>query len=546
MVKRFKRWFNNLELVNKLRYKFTVYKVKKIKDELFFDGSRYLRINLGCFGRACYGYVNFDETRTSRRVFVSSFLGLPLRSNSVKRILLDSKALDKKSFLKIFEIFKELERIAVPGCILSIDDFKDDLGHILKQHNFIPVSDGYARVFSVKSFVYRPPCARDDLERFLESIGTGLEKDGSYSVRVPDEKAVSGGSNAVIFYDKASVTQILTENGYYVDRLDVKDSFIEVAFTKGIIVPENKKRICAIGQYMLLKYAQLGFSWDAWSRSFERLGLDYLLIDGMRNLDHKKIQEAILSFRPHYLLVVLKDTLPVIMAIEKELKSIGTRVVYWFCDPEQPAKTDLSSLVDTMFVTNQGQVNDYKKHYNLERVYYMPQGFDPYVQHRLYLPEAYDVGFAGAVSDAPLHKSRRGLIKALQKRYNVRISNKFRNNIAEFYAGSKTVFGASDFDYELYTSNRFFVALGCGACYITKKFKGIELLAGNRKHLLWFEDKQELFDILDYYLSHDPEREEIRKNAESLALEKHTYSHRMKNVLDILEGKTEKFYGFLK
>jgi len=33
--------------------------------------------------------------------------------------------------------------------------------------------------------------------------------------------------------------------------------------------------------------------------------------------------------------------------------------------------------------------------------------------------------------------------------------------------------------------------------------------------------------------------------SQKLALEKHTYEHRLKNILDIVEGKTEDFYGFL-
>jgi hypothetical protein len=265
----------------------------------------------------------------------------------------------------------------------------------------------------------------------------------------------------------------------------------------------------------------------------------------MRNIEKKKLQEAILSFKPRYLFVILKDTLPIIYDIKKRLKDIGTRVIYWFCDPEHPKKEDLSELIDTMFLTNQGQIDEYKKAYNLKRVYYMPQGYGPYAQHRLNLSEEWDVGFAGAISDAPLHKTRRELINAMGKRYNLRTSNAVRNNIAEFYSQTKTVFGASDFDYELYTSNRFYVALGCGACYITKRFKGIELLVENKKHILWFETKQELFDLLDYYLSHNAEREGIRRAAEKLALDKHTYTHRIRNILDILNGKTESFYGFL-
>ncbi len=518
----------------------------KIEKHISFENSEFLRVNLGCFGRACYGYVNIDEKKTNKRVFQYPFSELPFEDKMVKNILLDYKALSEKADKELDAIFAELERVAVPGCILSVDNFGDAIEQQLVRHNFIPIAPHYNRLFSVKSFIYRAPYVKEDIEKLLN----GLDKEKSLDLKVLNECVVSTDGEYINFFDKASITQILEENDFYIEHLEVKDSFIQVNAVKKIKlatlkIGDDKKRICSIGQYMLWRYRGLGFDWDEWPRCFEKLGMDYLLIEGMRSIETEEIRKVVLSFKPHYLLVVLKDTLPIIRDIKKELKSIGTKVIYWFCDPEIPKKKDFSDVIDVMFLTNRGQIAEYKSAYNLERVYYMPQGFGPYAQHRLKLPEIYDVGFAGAISDAPLHKTRRKLISAMSRRYNVKTSNTVRNNIAEFYSQSKTVFGASDFNAELYTSNRFYVALGCGACYITKKFQGIELLAKNKEHLLWFEDKEELFDILDYYLSHDSERERIKKAASQLALDKHTYEHRLRNILDIIEGKTENFYGFL-
>ena len=530
--------------------KFHRAKVIDVGEYIDIDGSGFLKINLGCMGRACYGYVNIDETKVNKRVYKFRFSDLPFEDKTVKSILLDCNSMLDKPIKDREAVFQELERVSVPGCILSADNFNGGLEGILRLHNFIPVSEGYNRIFSVKSFVYSAPYVEETIEKFLKTLREASSAEDALKLKVLNERILTEEGKSANFFDKASLAQIVNENGYYIDFLEVKDSFIEAALTPkksfaNLIIPDGKKRICSIGQYMLLRYNQLGFDWDSWPRSFEKLGMEYLLLEGMRNIDIKKLQEAILAFKPHYLLVVLKDNLPLLYDIRKELKSMGTRVVYWFCDPEHPKTEDLSGLIDAMFLTNRGQLDEYKKAYNLDKVYYMPQGYDPYIQHRLELPERWDVGFSGAVSREPLHKSRRDCINAMMEHYDVKISNAVRNNIAEFYSQSRTVFGASDFDYELYTSNRFFVALGCGACYITKKFKGIELLAENRKHILWFEDIRELLDILGYYLSHDSDRKKIKIAAEKLALERHTYFHRVKNILDIMEGKTEKFYGFL-
>ena len=531
--------------LNKLT-KFHHAKLIELKEYMRFDDSEFLRVNLGCFGRACYGYVNIDEKKINKRVFQYAFSNLPFEGRTVKSILLDYKAISEKDEEELRDIFNEFERVAVPGCVLSMDNFNDTITEKLTVHNFIALAHDYRRVFSTRSFIYSAPYVKDNIKKFLQD----LEQKDSVNLKVLNERVITEKGEHINFFDKASMAQILEEKDFYIEHLEVRDSFIEAEAVKTKNIPAIKtgngpKRICSIGQYMLWRYRGLGFDWDEWPRCFKKLGMDYLLIEGMRNIETQKIKEAVLSFKPHYLLIVLKDTLPIIRDIKKELKSIGTKVIYWFCDPEKPKKEDLADIIDIMFLTNRGQLDEYKEAYNLKDVYYMPQGFGPYAQHRLGMPEIYDVGFAGAVSNAPLHKTRRELINAMRQQYNVRVSNMVRNNIAEFYSQSKAVFGASDFDHELYTSNRFFVALGCGACYITKKFKGIELLTENKKHILYFENKEELFDLLNYYLSHDSEREKIRQAAAKLSLEKHTYEHRMRNILDIIDGKTQSFYGFL-
>ena len=88
--------------------------------------------------------------------------------------------------------------------------------------------------------------------------------------------------------------------------------------------------------------------------------------------------------------------------------------------------------------------------------------------------------------------------------------------------------------------------MGCGAFYICQWFPGIEKLAENDKHLIWFKTENELLEKVDYYLEHKEEREKIRMNAQELAHSKHTFVHRIQNMFDIINGKANGFYGFLK
>ena len=571
-MNRLKRFYNNSRLLNFIRYRITPYMIKKKAGALLFDNSNFYRLNLNCRGDAFYGYVNIEERRTKGRVFVSSMSRLPFKDNSVKYIIVDFETLPKEdSILK--KIFKEWSRIMVPNAVLTLDNIYpgERLINLMKDAGLELIVDDYKRnLLPVLHFLNNPfddysqrgtdfretNYLEDILEymspsrcfEYLKWLYERIPPGEKIEILVRNETIEDEHGRRLSFFDKANLCFFLTEIGFRIGHVEIVDKKIKASVSKparatnGII---RKKRICFIEQFLMFRYTHLGFDDDAMPRACGDLGMDYLLVEGMRNIDKEALRKAILSFRPDYLLFRLKEILPFVMYIRDDLKKIGTKVIFWFCDPEHPDTKDLSRVIDIMFLSNRGQIEEYKKSFNLDRIFYMPQGFDPYAIHRISAKEIYDVAFAGALSSDYLHDTRRKLMEKLKTRYNVIIKNNIRNNISEFYSQSKTVFGASDFDYELYTSNRFFVALGCGACYITKKFKGIELLVEKHKHALWFEDEKELFELLDYYLTHDKEREMIRQNAERLAFEKHTYTNRLRNIMDIIEGKTDKFYGFL-
>ncbi|MFA4992169.1 MAG: glycosyltransferase, partial [Candidatus Omnitrophota bacterium] len=544
-MNKLKEFYNKFRVFNLIRYKITPSMIEKKKAGLLFDDSEFYRLNLNCRGDAVYGYANIEDTRTKARVFVSSMERLPFSANSVKFIIADFETLSRdEKVLK--NIFREWSRVMVPNAVLVLDNFyvNEYFEKLLKDAGFDLISDasgarlpiasfllnpeidfvdpGMTRIFSelrtMNSIVIesmleymRPKRAFD----FLTGVYRDMGQDAAIKIIVKNE-ALEEKGKLLSFFDKANLCLMLNEIGFKIEKIELRDDKIEAVVRKKVFFPEtlsNRKKICFIEQFLTLRYNHLGFDDDAMPRACEDLGLDYLLVEGMRNLSMGTIRNAMLSFRPTHLIFRLKELLPLIMYLKGDLKRMGTRVVFWFCDPGHPEKQDLGDIVDTMFLSNRGQVEEYKKAYNLSRVFYMPQGYDPYALHRVSLPEIHDVGFAGALSGDSLHDTRRALMEKLKKRYSVKIKNNVRNTIAEFYSQSKTVFGASDFDFELYTSNRFFIALGCAACYITKKFKGIELLAENKKHLLWFENEFELFDLLDYYLSRDAERDIIRQNA---------------------------------
>lgn len=601
-----KRTVTKCPLIAWLLYLWAPISIRRRTEVLLFDESPCYRVNLGCFGEGFYGYVNIDDARFKGRTYVSSFFRLPLPDNSVKVLLVDFNAVRKYED-KYFRIFKEWARILVPNAIVTIDNFdlSPEIEKIFFQLGFKHIFHRINEYVPVVHLVYSPPIAEFNqkqmyysvegnrllittnekrgvdslkinliefskhqfneivldgvieytyphaLEGFFHTLKKFLASHGRVSMRIRNE-LYEEDKKAVTFFDKGNLVMYMHETDFAFDRIEIQgdELFAVVRHKEALTPPANivrpkKRRVCVAGQYIMFRYNQLGFDWDGIARAMDELGYETLFLETMRNMDYEELRKAILKFRPEYILIMLKEVLPFLEYIKDDCKRFGIKTLFWFTDPDTPWNHDYSDALDYMFTSSGGQVECYKKHFNIEHVYFMAQPTSPYIMYKHDIPEKYDVGFTGALSKASLHSTRRKAMDRLSSKYNVAIRNNVRNNVTEFNCQCKLVFGASDFEAELYTSNRIWVAMSAACCYVSNKFPGIERFARNREHLLWFETLDELDELVAYYLAHDKERRVIGENAARLIREKHTYAHRIHNMFDIVDGKTKDFYGFL-
>lgn len=436
-------------------------------------------------------------------------------------------------------------------------------------NNLFLLDDSFDAGYAINVIEYIEP---DRLENFFSEIKRVLKPNGKFLVSIrykddyydPSQRQFFTKSLLAEFLDKIDLSFDWMELEKWGIRLHGQNMLKAMIINKPAFQLKQKKKICAIGSFEYFCYKQLGFHWDGQMRAFRELGFETLLLDIHRN--YETLRAKILEFSPDILWLCTKYCLPFIDWMKKDLEKIGCTIIYWYCDlravegirsniPLQnliinPKK--IGPLLDYIFLTNVGQIQDYKNGYEVENVYYMAQACTPSFHHSVNLKKKYDITFVGAMDEKEWqHKERTKLIRKISHHYDINLRSDVRNNIAELYSSSKIVFGA-DLTYGkpyspyLCCSNRIFIALGCGAFYICQYFPGLERLAENHKHLVWFKTEKELFELIDYYLSNDDEREKIRKNAEELAHSKHTYVHRIQNILDIIDGKTKEFYGFLK
>ena len=84
-------------------------------------------------------------------------------------------------------------------------------------------------------------------------------------------------------------------------------------------------------------------------------------------------------------------------------------------------------------------------------------------------------------------------------------------------------------------NTKFFEILGCGRLQVADAVADGLTLFSHNEHLVYYRNGSELFELTRYYLEHEEERERIAQNGRRIALKKHTYEQRIKEMLSIIE-----------
>lgn len=109
----------------------------------------------------------------------------------------------------------------------------------------------------------------------------------------------------------------------------------------------------------------------------------------------------------------------------------------------------------------------------------------------------------------------------------------------QVYADAKIVIGDSlclGYTYPDYWSDRVYETLGRGGFLIHPRVPGMERQFEDGKHLIFYDygDLDQLRKLIDYYLTHDDEREEIRRTGHEHVKARHTYIDRWTEILEVL------------
>jgi len=227
----------------------------------------------------------------------------------------------------------------------------------------------------------------------------------------------------------------------------------------------------------------------------------------------------------------------VTMIPKHEDKNVG----WYMCDLRDPrrlkeCKTDLSAI----FLCNTEYTDGYSVKYNCP-VFYTPQcGDDTPVSDGRDIE--HDVVFIGNLINRRFHANRDDILKRVQKEFKIRvISGESYTPDSPWLYNKSFASLAISIPASGYTSNRLYNILSAGGFCVTNYFPGIEDLFINHKHLVWYEDEDELMDILNHYYYKDrQERNVIAEDGNLLYLDQHTATVRLNSMFNTMKQLYEK------
>lgn len=183
-------------------------------------------------------------------------------------------------------------------------------------------------------------------------------------------------------------------------------------------------------------------------------------------------------------------------------------------------------------------MKDGAKHINRRgiKAFWIPFACDPEAYKFLDIEKKYDIGFVGT----PGKGYRPKLLGWLKKRYpNSFIGKIGFDKISDIYSASKIGFNYAvrQRGRKSGLNMRFFEVLCCRALLLTNKVNDCdmsELGFENKKHLVLYSNRWQLYKLIDYYLKNDSEREKIAQVGYEFVLAKHTYKHRVDQMFRLI------------
>ena len=219
----------------------------------------------------------------------------------------------------------------------------------------------------------------------------------------------------------------------------------------------------------------------------------------------------------------------------RDPRALGCPTAFWAVESHRSEKREFLRYValsfDHVFVAQKDDVAAFRA--PATKSHWLPLACDPDVHRDLGTPREVDVAHVGG---SPAGGPRAGPIQLLARTYKVEArATASPAEASALYSRSKVAFHRS-LDGEL--DARVFEAMACGACLVTDRIRDLEGLFRDREHLVLY-DEWDMLDVVDETMADEEGRERIARAGQTLVRERHTYAHRVAELLRTLGYRQE-------
>lgn len=244
----------------------------------------------------------------------------------------------------------------------------------------------------------------------------------------------------------------------------------------------------------------------------------------------------------------------VLQMYEDVSKSIGTKFIHTCND----ARREDRFMDDVSHAYYMGMVGTYDMQENCQKAWKIPVHYIPYSSlcyNQIAIP-VQELSFQQPVfTGSPnTHPDRSSFIQRLSQRIPIKIfqtqsGQDLRHRTPELSSSAKCILGlCTGYDVKNYIDVRPWQFLGTGACFVARKFDGIDDIIP--EDLYWsFDnyDNDSIQKVIEYHKRSLKEDTTImRKKAFDFIQKYHNCENRIKDVLDAINGKkiTPEYYNF--
>lgn len=196
-----------------------------------------------------------------------------------------------------------------------------------------------------------------------------------------------------------------------------------------------------------------------------------------------------------------------------------------------PYRLSVAKRAAHVFVAQKQAVEKMKAD-GIENPIWLPHAFEPQAYFKTEMAtKKYDVCFVGHVNNALRENALDRLFSEFPNFY---YGQALFEEAGKKFCESKIVFNiAMTTDLNM----RCFEAMGTGSFLLTNRIPHIEELFKDGKHLVLYDNLDDMVEKAKYYLSHDEEREKIAQAGYEEVMSKHTIQHRVLKMLDVCVPK---------